>query len=96
MYLKGRKKEVIKEVIPEVDLESVFDAYPRLRMDDREAIRFIASSGEGVFVSELRERFDLPRSSTWRMVRRLEEMGVIGTEKVGRETFLKLKNSTEE
>jgi len=96
MYLKGRKKGVIMEVASDANLESVFDAYPRLRMDDREAIRFIASSGEGVFVSELRERFDLPRSSAWRMVRRLEGMGVIGTEKVGRETFLKLKNSKEE
>jgi uncharacterized membrane protein len=65
-------------------------------MDDREAVRFIASSGEGVFISELRERFDLPRSSAWRMVRRLEDMGVIGTEKVGRETFLKLKTPTED
>jgi uncharacterized membrane protein len=74
----------------------LFDAYPRLRMDDREAVRFIASSGEGVFISELRERFDLPRSSAWRMVRRLEDMGVIGTEKVGRETFLKLKTPTED
>jgi uncharacterized membrane protein len=92
VYLNGRRKVVVREVISDVDLESVFDAYPRLRMDDREALRFIASSGEGVFIAELRERFDLPRSSAWRMVRRLEDMGVIGTEKVGRETFLKLKD----
>jgi uncharacterized membrane protein len=66
-----------------------------LRMDEREALRFIASKAEGVFVSELRDRFELPRSSAWRMVRRLEGMGVIETERVGRETFLRLKGLEE-
>ena len=83
------------EELPSIDLEATFEAYPELRMDEREALRFVASKAEGVFVSELRDRFELPRSSSWRMVRRLEEMGVIETERVGRETFLRLRGVEE-
>lgn len=89
-YTRRGRAPVLEEA-PAIDLEATFEAYPELRMDEREALRFIASKMEGVFVSELRDRFELPRSSTWRMVRRLEEMGVIETERVGRETFLRLK-----
>jgi uncharacterized membrane protein len=32
----------------------------------------------------------MPRSTAWRTVTRLEEMGVIETERVGRETFIRL------
>jgi uncharacterized membrane protein len=90
-----RGKAPTGEESPSVDLEATFQAFPGLRMDEREALRFIASKAEGVFVSELRDRFELPRSSTWRMVRRLEEMGVIETERVGRETFLRLRDVEE-
>lgn len=88
-FYRRRMKSTILEKAPEVNLETTFKLYPHLRMDDREALRFITSKNEGVFVSELRDRFNLPRSSAWRMVRRLEEMGVIKTEKVGQETFLR-------
>jgi uncharacterized membrane protein len=90
-----RVRVPVREELPPVDLEATFEAYPELRMDEREALRFIASKAEGVFVSELRDRFELPRSSAWRMVRRLEGMGVIETERVGRETFLRLKGLEE-
>jgi len=90
LYLRKREERP-QEDVPEVDLDAVFEAYPQLRMDEREALRFITSAGEGVFVSEIREQFSLPRSSAWRMVRRLEEMGVIEEERIGRETFLRLK-----
>lgn len=94
LVLKQRKKPEIKEQITIVDIEELLANYPRLRTDEREIIRFVASSKEGVFVSEIRERFNLARSSAWRMVRRLEEMGIIETETIGRETFLKIKDST--
>ena len=94
LVLQQRKKPEIKDQITIVDIEELLADYPRLRTDEREIIRFVASSKEGVFVSEIRERFNLARSSAWRMVRRLEEMGIIDTETIGRETFLKIKDST--
>jgi uncharacterized membrane protein len=74
----------------EIDLASLFDQHPNLRLDEKEVIRYIAGIGSGVFASELRSRFDIPKSSAWRMIRRLEEEGVIETRKVGRETLVQI------
>jgi len=73
-----------------VDLDLIFSNHPLLRMDEKEVIRHISEAEGGIFLSELRERFDLPRSSTWRMIRRLEGEEILKTKKVGRETFIEL------
>jgi uncharacterized membrane protein len=83
----------------DIDIESFIEGYPLLRVEEKEVLRYIADTGEGIFLSELRERFGFPRSTAWRMVRRLEEMGVLQTETVGRETFIRIstgKNIVEE
>jgi len=75
-----------------VDLDLIFEENRFLRLDDKEVIRFIYESGNGVFASELRERFKLPKSSAWRMIRRLEREDIIETSKVGRETFIEISS----
>jgi len=54
-----------------------------LRDEDREILRFIAEKGGRVLESELRQRFILPKTSMWRLARRLERMGYIRIKKVG-------------
>jgi len=78
--LRGRSAQEIPGSMLVIDVETLFERYPLLRMEEKEVLRFIYDAGEGVFLSELRDRFDLPRSTAWRMVRRLEEMGVIETQ----------------
>jgi hypothetical protein len=80
-----------QEVV-DVDLDLIFEENRFLRLDDKEVIRFIHESGGGVFASELRERFRLPKSSAWRMIRRLEREEIIETRKVGRETFIQISS----
>jgi uncharacterized membrane protein len=95
-FFRKRKAEPI-EILAEpkdekigVDLDSIFEQNRFLRLDDKEVIRFIYESGGGVFASELRERFDLPKSSAWRMIRRLEKEEIVETKKVGRETYIQI------
>lgn len=80
---------------PEVDLDAVFNSRPHLRTDDKAILRYIQESG-GAFITEIRERFDIPKSSAWRMIKRLEEEGLIGSTTVGRETYLQLTEPEEE
>jgi len=75
----------------EVDLEVIFGDHADLRMDDREAIRFIAECGGEAFAFEIRERFDIPRSSAWRMIRRLVGMEVVEEVKVGNQSLIKIR-----
>jgi uncharacterized membrane protein len=74
----------------EIDLDHLFTEKPELRLDEKEVLRFIAETGGGAFASEIRDRFDLPRSSAWRMIRRLEEDEIVETNKVGRETHVQI------
>ena len=76
----------------EIDLDKLFKDNPHLRTDEKAVLRYIHESA-GVFVSEIRERFDIPKSSTWRMINRLEEGGLIKTEMVGRESYVDIKTN---
>jgi len=74
----------------EVDLKAIYRDHPTLRMDDREVIRYIAESGGELFSNEIRERFDIPRTSAWRMLRRLEGLDIIEERKVGGQSLVSI------
>lgn len=77
---------------PNVDLDMILNEHPYLRMDDKEALTLVAENGGGLFASELRSHLGLPKSSCWRMIRRLEKEEVFETRKVGRETFVQISS----
>lgn len=98
--LMSRKKPVEQverpeSVQPDVDLNEEFRKRPHLRTDDKAILRFIQDSG-GAFITEVRDRFDIPKSSAWRMIKRLEGEGLIQSTTVGRETYLQLGEPGEE
>ncbi|MCW4013474.1 MAG: winged helix-turn-helix transcriptional regulator [Candidatus Bathyarchaeota archaeon] len=96
MSQKGKKQVQRPDTVqPKVDLDLVFSRHPNLRTDDKAVLRYLEETG-GVFVTEVREHFDIPKSSAWRMVRRLEEEGIISTSMVGGETYLQLKAEEDE
>jgi len=80
----------VKEERFEIDVDSIFRQNPELRLDDKEVIRFIAAAGGEVFVAEIRDRFDIPRTSLWRMIRRFEGEEIVETKTVGRETYVEI------
>jgi uncharacterized membrane protein len=89
-----QKHRTIRPMTPEkkssVDLDAVFKKHSLLRTDEKAVLRFIHESG-GVFVTEIRNRFNIPKSSTWRMMKRLEEQNLIETQMIGRETYVQIK-----
>jgi uncharacterized membrane protein len=88
MSRKGGKPE--KSEVYKADLEKMFNQHDQLRMDEKEVLKFIAEAEAGVFVSEIRQRFDMPKSSAWRMIRRLENEELIEASPIGRETFVQI------
>lgn len=102
MYFYNKRRKIntpistTEQVTSKADVQVIFDENPNLRLDEKEVVRYINDSNEGVFITELRERFDLPKSSAWRMMRRLEDMEVIETEQIGRETFVRISSRYKE
>ncbi len=100
-----RTKTVTKEIpVPQIpqnnytppDKETIFRLKPELRQEDKEIIAFISEKGGRVFESELRKKFLLPRTTTWRAVKRLEREGVVEIEKVDQQNLIKLQKVEED
>jgi len=74
------------------NVEKILKAYPQLKKEDNEVIQFLAERGGKAFEAEIRERFpDMPRTSLWRLVRRLERLEIVEVKKIGLENQVELK-----
>jgi len=63
-----------------------------LRDDEIKVLRFIKSKGGRVLEAELRENFPhIPRTSMWRLIKRLEKQGLVRIKKVGLQNVVELK-----
>lgn len=89
LYTRRNKAEPPVEE-DEIDLEMLFEEHPELRMDDKEALRFMAEYGGEAFAHEVRERIGIPRTSAWRMVQRLQRFEVIEEKKIGGQSLLSI------
>ena len=75
-----------------VGAEKIAKERPELREEDREVIQFIAERGGKALEAEIREAFpDLPRTTLWRLVRRLEKMEIVSVRKIGLQNQIELK-----
>lgn len=73
-----------------VDLEKIFGVNEDLRLEDREVIKFLAENNGEAFATEIRDRFDMPRSSAWRLIRRLKSLEIVEEVKVGNQSLVKI------
>ncbi len=74
-----------------VDLEKIFRENPTLRYNDREILEFIAEKGGEALETEIREKFELPRTTAWRTAKRLQKEQIIDVQKIGEQNLLKIK-----
>lgn len=67
---------------------------PQLTKEDRAVLEFLIEKKGKAFEAEIRERFpELPRTSLWRLVRRLERLEIIEVKKIGLENQVELKKT---
>lgn len=60
--------------------------------EEADVVRFIKERGGRVLEAELRERFPhIPRTSMWRLIKRLEKQGLVRVRKVGLQNLVELK-----
>ncbi len=89
-FLTRRSGGKVVEAQVRFDLDRLFEEHPHMRIDDKEVLRFIVESGGEVFAAELRERFKVPRTSLWRLIRRLEREEVVDVSSVGGQSLVKI------
>jgi uncharacterized membrane protein len=64
-----------------------------LREEDQKVIYFLADKGGSAFEAEIRTKFILPKTSLWRLVKRLERLELIEVTKMSGQNLLTLKLS---
>jgi len=72
-------------------VETIILNCPELKEEDREVLYFLAEKRGTVFEGEIRTKFILPKTSVWRLVKRLERLELIEVTKIGGQNLLKLK-----
>jgi uncharacterized membrane protein len=73
-------------------VEKILKAYPQLITEDKEVLEFLVEKNGKAFEAEIRERFpEMPRTSLWRLVRRLERLEIVEVKKIGLENQVALK-----
>ncbi|MGB9003191.1 MAG: hypothetical protein WCC52_05235 [Nitrosotalea sp.] len=104
MFIILKRSRITKEIpVPQIpqsnyvppDKETIFRLKPELRQEDKDIVVFISEKGGRVFESELRKKFLLPRTTTWRAVKRLEREGIVEIEKVDQQNLIKLRKVEE-
>lgn len=76
----------------EVNLDLIFWHHQDLRLEDKEVIRFLAGSNGEAFASEIRDRFEIPRSSAWRLIRRLVNNEIVEERKIGNQSLVRVRD----
>lgn len=69
----------------------VLEERPHLRPEDQQVLRFLAEKEGAAFESEIRTKFQLPKTTIWRLVKRLEREELVEIRKAGGQNLIKLK-----
>lgn len=88
---RDRGHPVLAEPKGRVDLNLIFEQKRGLRFEDKEVLRFLAESDGEAFASDIRERFGIPKTSAWRLIRRLEKDGIVEVKNVGGQNMVRVK-----
>lgn len=75
-----------------VNVKKIINSHPDLMKEDKDVIEFLAQKEGKAFEAEIRQRFpDMPRTSLWRLIRRLESLEIVEIKRIGLENQVQLK-----
>jgi uncharacterized membrane protein len=84
LFILNRKRKI--------NPKKTINRNPHLSKEDKAVIEFLAEKDGKAFEAEIRQRFpDMPRTSLWRLIKRLEKSEIIEVERIGLENQVKLK-----
>ena len=94
LFVKSRKQPEVdtKKKKRRIDAERIFRENKDLMPEEKQAIQFLVDSNGEAFEAELYDYVKLPRTTTWRMVKRLKRMEIITVTKFRRQNLVRLKN----
>ena len=89
--LAGVPESQVDKTLLAAIVHRIIDERPHLRQEDRDVLVFLAQSEGASFESEVRTRFQLPKTTVWRLVKRLEREELVEIRKAGGQNLIKLR-----
>ncbi len=80
-----------QEPVAEVNVDKLFEREKYLRPEEVQVIRFLAEKHGTALEAELYEKLNLPRTTTWRLLKRLEKMEIIDIRKSRRQNIVSIR-----
>jgi len=75
-----------------INAKKILNSHQDLMKEDKMVIEFLAEKEGKAFEAEIRQRFpDMPRTSLWRLIRRLESLEIVEIKRIGLENQVQLK-----
>ena len=90
-FLRRKKPTPPEEVERDVDVEKLLEKEKHLRPEEIKVIRFLAEKNGTAFEAELYEKLNLPRTTTWRLLKRLEKMAIVDIRKSRRQNVVSIR-----
>ena len=90
-FLRWKKPPQPKELKDEVDVDKLFEREKYLRPEEVQVIHFLAEKHGTAFEAELYEKLNLPRTTTWRLLKRLEKMEIVDIRKSRRQNIVSIR-----
>ncbi len=85
------KKKALPKKSRRIDGARILREHKDLMPDEKQAVQFLVENNGEAFEAELYDYVKLPRTTTWRMVKRLKRMGIITVTKFRRQNLVRLK-----
>jgi hypothetical protein len=77
-------------------LGKILEDKPHLRHEDRQVLNFLVEKEGAAFESEIRSKFQLPKTTIWRLVKRLEREELVEIRKASGQNLIKLRFENKE
>lgn len=90
-FLRLKKPPQPKKLTDEVDVDKLLEREKYLRPEEVQVIRFLAEKHGTAFEAELYEKLNLPRTTTWRLLKRLEKMEIVDIQKSRRQNIVSIR-----
>jgi uncharacterized membrane protein len=90
-FLRRKKPPRPKELMDEVDIDKLLEREKYLRPEEVQVIHFLAEKYGTAFEAELYEKLTLPRTTTWRLLKRLEKMEIVDIRKSRRQNIVSIR-----
>lgn len=91
-HLKRKKPSFeLPEPKSEVDTKKILEKHKDLRHEEIQVISFLVEKHGKALEAELYEKLDLPRTTTWRLLKRMQAMGIVDITKSRRQNTISIK-----